>query len=78
MFMSKNGQVLQTSSSAAVLCIPATSVAWAVNKMGENGKGIEKGDIILSGATSEAIFFESNDTILVQFAEFGSVSFSCK
>ncbi|MGG1676075.1 2-keto-4-pentenoate hydratase [Neobacillus sp. NRS-1170] len=78
MVMSKNGQVSQTSSSAAVLGHPATSVAWAVNKLGEAGKGIKKGDIILSGAISEAISFEPKDSILVQFAELGSVSFSCK
>lgn len=78
MVMSKNGQVVQTGSSAAVLGHPATSVAWAVNKLGEAGKGIKKGDVILSGAVSEAISFEPRDTILVQFAELGSVSFSCK
>ncbi|TMU87144.1 4-oxalocrotonate decarboxylase [Bacillus sp. BHET2] len=78
MVMSKNGEVFQTGSSAAVLGHPATSVAWAVNKLGEVGKGIKKGDVILSGAVSEAISFEPNDTILVQFAELGSVTFSCK
>ncbi|MDN3018287.1 fumarylacetoacetate hydrolase family protein [Paenibacillus sp. BSR1-1] len=78
MVMSKNGQVSQTSSSAAVLGHPATSVAWAVNKLGEAGKGIKKGDIILSGAISEAISFEPKDSILVQFAELGSVTFTCR
>ncbi|CAM3676076.1 2-keto-4-pentenoate hydratase [Mesobacillus zeae] len=78
MVMTKNGQVVQTGSSAAVLGHPAVSVAWAVNKLGERGKGINKGDVILSGAVSEAISFEQNDTILVQFAELGGVSFSCK
>ncbi|KSU63321.1 4-oxalocrotonate decarboxylase [[Bacillus] enclensis] len=77
MVMSKNGQVVQTGSSAAVLGHPATSVAWAVNKLGEAGKGIKKGEVILSGAVSEAISFEPNDTVIVQFAELGSVSFTC-
>lgn len=78
MVMSKNGQVVQTGSSAAVLGHPAISVAWAVNKLGEVGKGIKKGDVILSGAVSEAIAFEPNDNVSVQFAELGSVSFTCK
>lgn len=78
MVMSKNGEVAQTGSSAAVLGHPAASVAWAVNKLGEAGKGVKKGDIILSGAISEAISFKPQDTIVVQFAELGSVSFSCK
>ncbi|MED3624715.1 2-keto-4-pentenoate hydratase [Neobacillus thermocopriae] len=78
MVMSKNGEIAQTSSGAAVLGHPAESVAWLVNKLGEAGKGIKKGDIILSGAISEAISFAPNDNILVQFDELGSVSFSCK
>jgi 2-oxo-3-hexenedioate decarboxylase len=78
MVMSKNGEVVQIGASAAVLGHPATSVAWAVNKLGEIGKGIKKGDIILSGAVSEAVSFKPGDSILVQFAELGSVSFSCK
>ncbi|WP_442599769.1 2-keto-4-pentenoate hydratase [Neobacillus sp. D3-1R] len=78
MVMTKNGRVEQVGASAAVLGHPATSVAWAVNKLGEKGKGIKKGDIILSGAVSEAIAFEPNDTIHVEFAELGSVSFTCK
>ncbi|MDF0726502.1 fumarylacetoacetate hydrolase family protein [Cytobacillus sp. S13-E01] len=78
MVMSKNGEVTQVGASAAVLGHPATSVAWAVNKLGEVGKGIKKGDIILSGAISEAISFGPKDTIHVQFSELGSVSFACK
>lgn len=78
MVMSKNGEIAQVGASAAVLGHPATSVAWAVNKLGEVGKGIKKGDIILSGAISEAISFGPKDTIHVQFSELGSVSFGCK
>ncbi|MDH4616152.1 fumarylacetoacetate hydrolase family protein [Brevibacillus sp. AY1] len=78
MFMSKNGAVSQVGSSSAVLGHPATSVAWAVNKLGAEGKGLKKGDVVLSGAISEAIAFEAGDTIQVQFAELGSVSFTCK
>jgi 2-oxo-3-hexenedioate decarboxylase len=78
MVMSKNGEVAQVGASAAVLGHPATSVAWAVNKLGEIGKGIKKGDVILSGAISEAISFEPGDSVQVQFAELGSVSLTCK
>ncbi|RXT14011.1 2-keto-4-pentenoate hydratase [Ammoniphilus sp. CFH 90114] len=78
MVMSKNGEVATVGAGAAVLGHPATSVAWAVNKLGAIGKGLRKGDVVLSGAISEAIMFEPGDTIAVQFAELGSVSFSCK
>ncbi|MGG0277041.1 2-keto-4-pentenoate hydratase [Bacillus rhizoplanae] len=78
MVMSKNGEVATVGASAAVLGHPATSVAWAVNKLGEIGKGLRKGDIVLSGAISEAISFQPGDSIFTQFAELGSVSFTCK
>ncbi|MED0680372.1 2-keto-4-pentenoate hydratase [Aneurinibacillus thermoaerophilus] len=78
MIMSKNGELSTVGAGAAVLGHPATSVAWAVNKLGEIGKGLKKGDIVLSGAISEAISFQPGDSILVQFAELGSVSFTCK
>lgn len=78
MIMYKNGSVSQVGSSSAVLGHPATSIAWAVNKLGAEGKGLKKGDVVLSGAISEAIAFEAGDTIQVQFAELGSVSFTGK
>lgn len=78
MVMSKNGQVEQTGSSAAVLGHPATAIAWAVNELGALGKGLKKGDIILSGALSEAIGFESGDSIIAEFENLGSVSLYCK
>lgn len=77
MVLSKNGKVAQVGASAAVLGHPGASVAWAVNKLGEVGKGVKKGEIILSGAISEAISFQPGDTVQAQFAEVGSVSFSC-
>lgn len=78
MVMSKNGEVATTGAGAAVLGHPAAAVAWCVNKMGERNEGLKKGDIVLSGALSEAIAFEPGDTIIATFDELGSVSFSCK
>ena len=77
-YMSKNSEVATVGTSAAVLGNPAVAVAWAVSKLGETGRGLKKGDIVLSGAITEAISFQAGDTILVDFAELGSVSFSCK
>ncbi|MDQ0185874.1 fumarylacetoacetate hydrolase family protein [Cytobacillus sp. FSL R5-0569] len=78
MVMSKNGQVEQTGSSAAVLGHPATAIAWAVNQLSIQGKGLKKGDIILSGAMSEAIAFNSGDSIVAEFGGLGSVSMYCE
>lgn len=77
--MTKNGELVQTGAGAAILGHPAVSVAWAVNKLAEQGKeGFKKGEIVLSGAITEAVSFVPGDSILVEFAELGSVSFTCK
>ncbi|MFK9091983.1 2-keto-4-pentenoate hydratase [Bacillus salipaludis] len=78
MVMSKNGVVAQTGSSTAVLGHPATAIAWAVNELGARGKGLKKGDIILSGAISEAIAFKPGDSVIASFEGLGSVSMYCK
>ncbi|PUB11674.1 2-keto-4-pentenoate hydratase [Paenisporosarcina sp. OV554] len=78
MVMSKNGKVEQTGSSAAVLGNPATAIAWAVNELGALGKGLKKGDIILSGAMSEAIAFNRGDSVIAEFDGLGSVSMYSK
>jgi len=78
MVMSKNGEVEQTGSSAAVLGHPATAIAWAVNELGALGKGLKKGDIVLSGAMSEAIAFKAGDSIIAELDGLGSVSMYCK
>lgn len=78
MVMSKNGKIEQTGSSAAVLGHPASAIAWAVNELGKLGKGLKKGDIILSGAISEAIKFEPGDSIVAQFDGLGSVTMFCE
>ena len=78
MVMSKNGKVEQTGSSAAVLGHPAEAIAWAVNELGKLGKGLTKGDIVLSGAMSEAISFKPGDSIIAQFDGLGSLSMYCK
>lgn len=78
MVMSKNGKVEQTGSSAAVLGHPLKAMVWAANLLGKKGRGFKKGDIILSGAISEAITIESGDTIVAEFDHIGSVSLSGK
>lgn len=78
MVLSKNGEVAQTGSSAAVLGHPANAIAWAVNELGARGKGLKKGDIVLSGAMSEAITFQAGDAVTAQFDSLGSVAMYCK
>lgn len=78
MVMSRNGEVAQTGSSAAVLGHPAEAIAWAVKQLAKQGKGLKKGEIVLSGAMSEAIAFGAGDSILAEFDGLGCVSMYCK
>ncbi|HFJ9315458.1 2-keto-4-pentenoate hydratase [Bacillus tropicus] len=78
MVMSKNGKIATTGTGAAVLGHPAEAIAWAVNKLGLQNEGFKKGDIVLSGALSEAIAFKSGDSIIAQFDDLGSVAMFCE
>lgn len=78
MTMSKNGTVEQTGTSAAVLGHPLKAMVWAANQLGNKGTGFKKGDIVLSGAMSEAITIDSGDTVIADFDGLGSVSLACK
>lgn len=76
--MSKNGKIEQTGTSAAVLSHPLKAMAWAANELEKRGKRFKKGDIVLSGAISEAITIGSGDTIIANFNKLGLVSLSCR
>ncbi|WP_377865940.1 2-keto-4-pentenoate hydratase [Bacillus sp. R86525] len=78
MVMSKNGKIATTGTGAAVLGQPAEAIAWAVNKLGLQNEGLKKGDIVLSGALSEAIAFKAGDSIIAQFDDLGSVAMFCE
>ncbi len=41
-------------------------------------KDLKKGDIVLSGALSEAIAFKAGDSIIAQFDDLGSVAMFCE
>src|SRR5699024_691252 len=78
MVMSKNGSVEQTGTSSAVLGHPLKAMVWAANLLGKKGKGFKKGDIVLSGAMSEAISIEAGDIVVAEFDHLGTVTLSCK
>ncbi|WNB91234.1 fumarylacetoacetate hydrolase family protein [Bacillus sp. NEB1478] len=78
MVMSKNGEIVTTGAGSAVLGHPAEAVAWAVQKLAMRNEGLKKGDVVLSGALSEAIAFDMDDTIVAQFDGLGSVTLSSR
>jgi 2-keto-4-pentenoate hydratase len=74
----KNGQLMSSASGAAVLGHPAASVAWMVRALARRGSGLRAGQIILSGALTEAVPVDPGDTIVAEFDGLGSVELPCR
>lgn len=54
----KNGELINSASSAEVMGNPINSVVWLANKMLEFGNYLKKGEIILSGSLTPAFSME--------------------
>lgn len=74
MTLSKNGETINSGLGSAVLGDPANAVAWLSRCMGQYGIGLNKGDIILSGALTAAISAQSGDEFTCDYGKFGSLS----
>jgi 2-oxo-3-hexenedioate decarboxylase len=74
MVLRKNGAVAATATGAAVLGHPAASVAMLANMLGERGRAIPAGVLILSGGATEAIQVAAGDQISVDCQWLGTVS----
>lgn len=74
MVFRKNGRIMATSTGAAVMGHPARAIAWLANKLGEAGKSIRAGEIVLSGALCAAAAIEEKDVFSVSFDGLGSLT----
>jgi 2-keto-4-pentenoate hydratase len=72
----RNGRVVETGVSGAVLGNPATAVAWLANKVHAFGVTLEAGHVILPGSCTRAIDVAPGDHIRADFAELGHVAVS--
>ncbi len=55
MVLEKNGEIVSTSSGAAVQGSPVNAVAWLANTLGRLGIGLKAGEVILSGSQSPLV-----------------------
>ncbi|MCI1696529.1 2-keto-4-pentenoate hydratase [Aneurinibacillus aneurinilyticus] len=69
----KNGQVIATGTGASVMGHPARAVAWMVNKLAARDQYVKAGEVVLSGALTEAFRIEENDVFSVGFDGLGVV-----
>lgn len=72
--LEKNGEVVATASGAAVLGHPAQSVAMLANMLGQRGREIPAGTLILTGGVTEAIAVAAGDVVCARFQHLGKVS----
>jgi 2-oxo-3-hexenedioate decarboxylase len=74
----KNGELVATAAGAAVLGHPAASVAWLVRALAGRGRGLSAGQVVLSGALTEAVAVAPGDVIVARFDRLGSIELACR
>jgi 2-keto-4-pentenoate hydratase len=67
MVVEKNGEIIATGATGAVLGNPAQSVAWLVNKLAEFELALEEGELVLSGALTGAVRMAPGDILKAAF-----------
>jgi 2-keto-4-pentenoate hydratase len=70
----KNGEVVETGCSGAVLGNPVTAVAWLANKVAQFGVRLEPGQVVLPGSCTRMVEVVAGDVIRAEFDVLGSVS----
>jgi 2-keto-4-pentenoate hydratase len=72
--ISRNGEIIDTGASGAVLGNPATAVAWLANKLGTFGVQLQAGHVIMPGSCTRAHDVAPGDSIVAEFAQLGADS----
>jgi 2-keto-4-pentenoate hydratase len=57
---------------------PAAAVAWLVRKLAARGRGLKAGQIVMSGAVTEAVAVSPGDTIVARLDRLGTVEIACR
>ncbi len=70
----KNGEIVETGCSGAVLGNPVIAVAWLANKVAQFGVGLEPGQVIMPGSCTRMVPVAAGDVIRADFDVLGHVS----
>lgn len=73
MALSRNGEIVETGTGAAVLGNPLHCLAWLANKLSEFGVSLRAGDVVLAGALHRAMPVAHGDVLRADFATLGTV-----
>lgn len=63
MVLEKNGEIVSTSTGAAVQGSPVNAVAWLANTLGRLGIPLKAGEVILSGSQSPLVPVKAGDSL---------------
>jgi 2-oxopent-4-enoate/cis-2-oxohex-4-enoate hydratase len=74
MVLEKNGEIVSTSTGAAVQGSPVNAVAWLANTLGRLGLSLKAGEVILSGSQSPLVPVKSGDSLHCSVGGIGSAS----
>ena len=74
MVLEKNGEVISTSTGAAVQGSPVNAVAWLANTLGRLGIVLRAGEIILSGSQSPLVPVKAGDSLVCSVGGLGGTS----
>ena len=74
MVLEKNGELVSTSTGAAVQGSPVNAVAWLANTLGRLGIGLKAGEVILSGSQSPLVPVKAGDSLVCAVGGLGSTS----
>ncbi|MCE2563260.1 2-keto-4-pentenoate hydratase [Komagataeibacter sp. FNDCF1] len=76
MVMHRNGQIVQTGSSAAILGHPLRALVAAARLAGERGECLRPGEIVLAGAATAAVPLLPGCHVSVSVQSLGRVGFT--
>jgi 2-keto-4-pentenoate hydratase len=68
-----NGKLLREGTGSNVLGHPLNALEWLVNSLSARGLGLQAGQYITTGVTTEVYMAERGDRITADFGSVGSV-----
>ncbi len=74
MVLEKNGEVISTSTGAAVQGSPVNAVAWLANTLGRLGITLKAGEVILSGSQSPLVPVVAGDSLYCSVGGLGGAA----
>lgn len=67
MVLEKNGEIIATAATGAVMGNPAESIAWLANTLADVELALEEGELVLSGALTGAVRMAAGDVLKAIF-----------